>query len=131
MNKKLVLSENMQKNLNDLRQIVFREKYRFDQGNAFLVFVNFALLVVTLAKQNGNPNMTTLYVSLGLLGTWLLGYILDKIVKVQDAQEKIVLMRSPIWQENFQRHSDHNSKLEQLILKLEQLEKKIDRQTNS
>jgi hypothetical protein len=113
--------------LSNARKVFFREKYRFDQGNAFLVFVNFALLVASLVNQNhGNGNLVKYYVAAGLIGTWLLGYFLDKVVRVQDIQEKVYLKRSPIWQENFSRHDDHDQKLIQLIKKLEKIEKRIE-----
>ena len=113
--------------LSTTRKVFFREKYRFDQGNSFLVFVNFALLVATLIKQGGgNSGNIKYYVIFGLLGTWFLGYFLDRVVKIQDIQEKVVLKRSPIWKENFQRHDNHNEKLEELIARLESLEKKIE-----
>ena len=113
--------------LAQFRHGFFREKYRFDQGNAFLVFVNFALLVASLVHQsNGDSNNIKFYVLAGLFGTWLLGYILDKVVNVQDIQEKVILKRSPIWKENFERHDSHNEKLEDLINRLEKIEQKLE-----
>jgi uncharacterized membrane protein YebE (DUF533 family) len=106
--------------------LFFREKYRFDQGNAFLVFVNFGLLVATLVNQSGgNKAATKFYVLYGLLATWLLGYILDRVIKVQDAQEQIALKRSPIWQENFQRHDQLEEHMRALHTKLERLEQHL------
>ena len=118
--------------LSQARKIFFREKYRFDQGNAFLVFVNFSLLVASLVTQNsGNSSFIKYYIAGGLLGTWLLGYFLDRVVRVQDIQEKVYLKRSPIWQENFSRHEDHDRKLEVLIKKLEKIESRIEERLKS
>ena len=112
--------------LSKARKVFFREKYRFDQGNAFLVFVNFALLVASLVNQNhGNNSFIKYYVVGGLLGTWFLGYFLDRVVRVQDIQEKVYLKRSPIWKENFYHHEVQDKKLEKLIKKLESIEKRI------
>ena len=98
--------------LTKFREQFFQEKYRFDQGNAFLVFINFTLLVVTLVKQfGGDVSMIKYYVASGLLVTWLLGYFLDRFVRIQDIQEKVVLERSPIWKEIFIRHAQHDRKL--------------------
>lgn len=109
--------------LNKFRSIFFREKYRFDQGNAFLVFLNFSLLVISLVKQsNGNQSMILYYVVLGFFGTWILGYFLDKVVKVQDATEKITLKRSPIWKENFDHHGNLDQKISEVNRKLEKIE---------
>lgn len=120
--------EKTSKFLKNFRTIFFREKYRFDQGNAFLVFVNFALLVASLVKQgNGDLSQIKYYVTFGLIGTWFLGFLLDRIVKIQDIQEKIALTRSPIWKENFSHHDKQNEKLESLIRKLERVEKRLDK----
>jgi hypothetical protein len=109
------------------RKVFFREKYRFDQGNAFLVFVNFSLLVASLVKQSGgDSNIIKYYVIGGLFGTWFLGYFLDRVVRVQEIQEKVILKRSPIWQENFSRHDGHNDKLEELIDRLEKIENRLE-----
>lgn len=110
------------------RIIFFREKYRFDQGNAFLVFVNFALLVASLVRQSGGDSASIKhYVIAGLFLTWFLGYLLDRVVKVQDAQERIALKRSPIWQKNFERHDNLDLKIDQLLKKVDGLEKKIEK----
>lgn len=111
----------------EFRKSFFREKYRFDQGNAFLVFVNFALLVANLVMKNGGDgSYIKFYILMGLGGTWLLGFFLDRIVKVQDIQEKTSLQRSPLWKENFTDHDEQNGKLERLIERLEQVEDKIE-----
>lgn len=105
--------------LNKLRMAFFREKYRFDQGNGFLGFVNFSLLVIGLVKSyGGNQALIPTYVILGFLGTWFLGYFLDRFVKIQDAQERVALKRSPLWQDNFDHHDEHNKKLELAYEKL-------------
>jgi len=115
-------------NLESFRKSFFREKYRFDQGNAFLVFVNFALLVVTLMNQsNGNMTNVKYYIIGGLFGTWLLGYVLDKVVRVQEIQERVILKRSPIWKENFQNHLSHEEKLTNLVDRLEKLERQLEK----
>jgi hypothetical protein len=122
------MKQKLKDGLTQFRDNFFREKYRFDQGNAFLVFVNFALLVATLVNQsNGNSDHIKYYVFAGLFGTWFLGYILDKVVRVQDIQERVILKRSPIWKENFDRHDGHNEKLENLINRLEKIERKLEK----
>ena len=114
--------------LSRFRILFFREKYRFDQGNAFLVFVNFGLLVASLVRQGGGDSSDIKkYVILGLFSTWFLGYFLDRVIKVQDAQERISLKRSPIWRENFEHHDELGSKMDMLIKKIEVLEKKLEK----
>lgn len=120
--------EKTKQSLSKFRKIFFREKYRFDQGNAFLVFVNFALLVISLVRQGGgNQEYIKYFVLGGLLGTWFLGFLLDRVVRVQDIQEKVYLQRSPLWQENFSHHDGQSRKLEQLIKKLEKVEKRLEK----
>lgn len=109
------------------REEFFREKYRFDQGNAFLVFVNFSLLVTTLVTQFGaSPSLIKYYILGGLLATWLLGYFLDKFVQVQDIQEKVVFKRSPIWRDIFIKHSEHEQRLEESLRRLAKLEDRLE-----
>lgn len=123
------MSPILKQKLSRFRILFFREKYRFDQGNAFLVFLNFALLVISLVKQsNGKESMIIYYVLAGLFGTWLLGYFLDRVVHIQDAQEKIALKRSPIWKENFNYHNNHKSKIEEVYEKLERIEQLLTKQ---
>jgi len=113
--------------LMNFRKLFFREKYRFDQGNAFLVFINFALLVTSIVKADGtNASYITYYIIGGLLGTWFLGYFLDRIVRVQEIQEKVILTRSPIWQENFLHHDTQDTKLDSLLTRLERLESRLE-----
>ena len=111
----------------EFRKSFFREKYRFDQGNAFLVFINFALLVTSLVIKNGGDGSNIKYfILIGLVGTWSLGYFLDRFVKSQEIQEKTMLQRSPLWKENFTDHDEQNDKLERLIERLEKVEGKIE-----
>ncbi|MFA5927058.1 MAG: hypothetical protein WCT32_02790 [Patescibacteria group bacterium] len=117
------MSKSSKRYLNIFRMAFFREKYRFDQGNAFLVFFNFSLLVISVVKQyGGSQSSIPIYVTAGLLGTWFLGYVLDRFIKVQDAQERVALKRSPIWKENFDRQDEHNKTLREAIQRLEDLE---------
>lgn len=119
--------QKIKQSLGKFRQAFFREKYRFDQGNAFLVFVNFSLLVYTLLRLTENDTRYLfLFIIIGFFSTWSLGYFLDKVVRIQEIQEKISLERSPIWQEAFAYHSRHQQKLEKLTDKLERLEKRFE-----
>jgi hypothetical protein len=59
--------------------------------------------------------------------TWLLGYFLDRFVRVQDIQERVVWERSPIWKEIFQRHNEHDRKFEKLLNRLEKLEVRMEK----
>lgn len=78
-------------------------------------------------RVGGNTSYIKYYVLGGLFGTWFLGYILDQFIKVQDIQERVVLKRSPIWQQNFMRHDEHEEKLKSLIRKLERIEKRLEK----
>ena len=123
------MTKQAREKLGKIRMGFFREKYRFDQGNGFLTFVNFSLLVIGLVKSSGgNQALIPTYVILGFLGTWFLGYILDRYVRIQDAQERVALKRSPLWQDNFDHHDEHNRKLEKLYEKMLLIEEKILRE---
>lgn len=117
----------MKKKLAIFRHSFFREKYRFDQGNAFLVFVNFTMLVTSLVRQSrGDESMVYWYVLFALAGTWLLGYFLDKIVRVQDASERVAVKRSPIWKENFHHHKEINKKIEEINSKIDNIRELVE-----
>jgi hypothetical protein len=121
------MSEIIKQRLGEFRYSFFREKYRFDQGNAFLVFLNFSMLVTSLVKQNhGSQNMVLWYVVMGFAGTWILGYFLDKIVRVQDASERVAFKRSPIWKENFSHHSQINKKIEKINKKIDNIHRLVE-----
>lgn len=64
---------------------------------------------------------------LGFMGTWVLGFFLDRVVKVQDAQERIAVKRSPIWKENFTHHNEIDQKVGHLVKKVEKIEKILER----
>jgi hypothetical protein len=49
------------------------------------------------------------------------------LTKVQDIQERVVLKRSLIWQQNFERHDAHEVKLKTLIDKLEKIKLKLEK----
>lgn len=120
------MSEAIKEKLGMFRNTFFREKYRFDQGNAFLVFLNFTMLVTSLVKQShGNQSLVAWYVVLGFTGTWILGYFLDKIVRVQDASERVAFKRSPIWKRNFDHHSQINRKIENINKKIDNIHKLV------
>lgn len=121
------MSEAIKRKLAGFRYSFFREKYRFDQGNAFLAFINFTMLVMTLVKQShGDPNMIYWYVLMGFAGTWFLGFFLDKIVRVQDASERVAYKRSPIWQKNFDHHSQINRKIEKINKKIDTIHELVE-----
>lgn len=90
------------------RDFFFAQKYRFDLGIQFLVFVNFALLVVTasdkLKQTFGIPHTSDLLlvaIPLAFVGVWLVGYVLDRFVKSPQTYEREYLRRSPAWKNLF------------------------------
>lgn len=105
--------------LSKLRELFFKQKYRFDLGLQFLVFVNFALLVITasdkLRQYFGFRASESLIIFLpaAFIATWLFGYFLDKVVKSPQAQERQNIARSEAWNK--------------LYKKLDEIEKKVDK----
>lgn len=72
-----------------LSQFIVRQKYRFDIGASFLTVVNFALLLVVAAEKlqgflgiSKARYFVILGALAGLCGVWLLGFLLDRYVKV-------------------------------------------------
>ncbi len=72
-----------------MRQFIVRQKYRFDIGASFLQVANFfLLLVVSAEKLQGFLGISKaryfviLMALAGLFGIWLLGWALDRYVRV-------------------------------------------------
>lgn len=94
--------------LRGIRDAFYAQKYRFDLGIQFLVFINFALLVVTASDKLkpflGIENTGWLVVILipsAFVGVFVFGYFLDVLVKQQQRQEIESGKRSVLWQQNF------------------------------
>jgi len=109
--------------LSKLRRFVVGQKYRFDLGVQFLVFINFALLVLTASdKLKGiiSIQLTTgqillIAVPAAFVGMWVFGYILDQIVQYQHYQELESQKRSPGYKTT-------QEKLDRIIERLDKLE---------
>lgn len=105
--------------LSKLREFFFKQKYRFDLGLQFLVFINFALLIITASdKIRTILNLKTtelilILLPLAFIGTWLFGYFLDRVVKSPQAQERQSIGRSEAWNKLYRR--------------LDEIERKIDK----
>jgi len=83
------------------------QKFRFDLGISFIVFVNFILLVIT-ASDNIERALNN-YVALTIpketiiitgvifafISTWLFGYILDRVIKYQQTLMEVHNQRNP------------------------------------
>jgi len=91
-----------------LRHWFFSQKYRFDLGNQFMIFLNFTLLVLTagdkLKKLMGIQYdwVLILFVPVGFLGMWAFGFFLDKVVRAPQMSERQGYARSELWQKLFE-----------------------------
>jgi len=87
--------------LKNLRRSILEQKYRFDLGRQFLVYVNFALLIIAasdkikLVINLSTTELLMVLVPLSFIATYLLGYILDKFVKFPQASQMVEAKRSP------------------------------------
>ena len=87
--------------LKSMRKSVLEQKYRFDLGRQFLVYVNFALLIIAasdkikLVIDVSTTELLIILVPLCFVATYLLGYILDKFVKFPQASQMVEAKRSP------------------------------------
>ena len=98
--------------LKSIRNFLVEQKFRFDVGISFLVFVNFSLLIVTASDHIRKiPIIKDVHV-LWLLfigvfcaffGVWLFGYILDRFVKYYDQMRKVTSERDPVMVEILER----------------------------
>jgi len=87
--------------LKNLRRSILEQKYRFDLGRQFLVYVNFALLIIAasdkikLVINLSTTELLMVLVPLSFIATYLLGYVLDKFVKFPQASQMVEAKRSP------------------------------------
>ena len=83
------------------RGFIAEQKTRFDWGLQFLVFVNFALLVVTASDKLrtiipvGTDTLLLVLLPSAFFCTWLLGFFLDKYAKLPHHQSRVLGDRSP------------------------------------
>lgn len=116
--------------LSKLRDFFFRQKYRFDLGLQFLVFLNFALLVVTasdkLRQYFGLKASESLLILLpaAFVATWLFGFFLDKVVKSPQAQERQSLERSHAWKRLYRKLDSIEEKLKNIKREKEKEQRK-------
>ena len=95
--------------LNKIRRFIGKEKTRFDWGLQFLVFMNFALLIVTASDKLrvvfpiGTDSLLLILLPSAFFCTWFLGYVLDKYVKLPEYQSRVVGDRSPHFVEIIER----------------------------
>ena len=105
------------------REIFFAQKYRFDLGQSFLVIVNFTLLMISASDKLliffGISRLRSLLVLLAplcLVGVWVFGYFMDKVVRMGQMVERQQVQRSEVW-------SRHNEQMDRLEMKLDALQK--------
>jgi hypothetical protein len=96
------------------REIFFAQKYRFDLGQSFLVILNFTLLIITASDKLqiflGIPRLRSLLVVIvpfGLIGVWVFGFFMDKVVHAAQMAERQSIKRSEVW-------TKHNEQMDRL-----------------
>ncbi|MFC1520875.1 hypothetical protein ACFL6Y_00555 [Elusimicrobiota bacterium] len=117
--------EDVRKELSKWKWFMFNQKYRFDLGHQFMVFLNFSLLVIAASDKlryyTGVSRTWILLLSaipFAFAGVWLFGLFLDKVVKYGQAYNIESIKRNPNWQE----HVDQMNRIEQdLVLIREKL----------
>ncbi len=103
------------------REVFFAQKYRFDLGQSFLVIVNFTLLMISASDKLliffGISRLRSLLIFIAplcLVGVWLFGYFMDRIVRMGQVVERQQVQRSEVW-------SNHNEQMDRLEAKLNEL----------
>lgn len=94
--------------LRSVRDSFYSLKYRFDQGIQFLVFVNFALLIVTASDKlkpffgiESTPMLVLFLIAASFVGVFVFGFFLDVFAKQQQRQEMELGKRSFLWQRDY------------------------------
>lgn len=105
---------------------LFHQKYRFDLGHQFLVFLNFTLLLITASDKlryyTNIPRtwvLVAVAVPLGFAGVWLFGTFLDKVVRYGQAYNIEAAKRNPLIEEQM-------AQLKRLEEKMDRIEKKLN-----
>ena len=103
------------------REVFFAQKYRFDLGQSFLVIVNFTLLMISASDKlliffgiSRLRSLLILIAPLCLVGVWLFGYFMDRVVRMGQMVERQQVQRSEVW-------SNHNDQMDRLEAKLNEL----------
>lgn len=114
----------------NLREDFFAQKYRFDLGMQFMAFINFALLIVASSDKlkiwtgiDDTRTLILLAVPGAFVLVWLLGFILDVLVKYQYMQETVAVKRSPLWNKVFDGIEQLDEKMNEMYKKLDSMEK--------
>ncbi len=111
----------LKNSLRKVRDGFYAQKYRFDQGIQFLVFLNFALLVVTASDKlkaffgiDNTPMLVVGLILLAFVGVFVFGYVLDRFVRQQQRQEIEAGKRSYLWQKTFANEEKIMGQIEEL-----------------
>lgn len=90
------------------KRFFFRTLYRYQLGSQAIQIVNFALLIVVTAKQFGvraGPALLVV-IPVGFFIVWLWGFIQDRYWRQQEHNEEIVISRSPMAKEHYQKSNE-------------------------
>ncbi|MEW5955540.1 MAG: hypothetical protein AB1626_03320 [Candidatus Micrarchaeota archaeon] len=112
--------------LRKARNFFFAQKYRFDLGLQFLVFLNFALLILTASDKlkailglGHISEVMLVLLPLGFVGAWAFGWFLDRVVHSPQTSERETVKRSLVWKQNFQKLDEIGAELKSLRKALE------------
>jgi len=102
----IAVNDDVRKSLSRWKWFLLTQKYRFDLGHQFLVFINFTLLLIAASDKlryyTRIPRTWVLIVvavPLGFAGVWLFGLFLDKVVRYTQALSLESAKRNPILEE--------------------------------
>ncbi len=103
---------------------LLNQKYRFDLGHQFFVFLNFTLLVIAASDKlryyTNIPRtwmLVAVIVPFAFLAVWLFGFFLDKIVRYSETYNQLATRRNPHANEQLERLKRIESMLENLRTK--------------
>ena len=87
--------------ITSLRNWFLVQRWRFNKGQSYIAFVNFALLVVTASSKIGLNSKAEVFgfVSLVIFAVWFIGYFLDVVVKEQANMERVEASKGMMWNE--------------------------------
>lgn len=118
-------TEDLRKTLSRWKKFLFHQKYRFDLGHQFFVFLNLTLLIIAASDKlryyTHIPRtwiLVAIVVPFGFVGVWLFGFFLDRFVRYGQAYNLEAIKRNPIWDK-------HQTQMDSIEKKLDQIQNKL------
>lgn len=94
------------------RDWLYEQKFRFDRGQQFMVFINFSLLVITTSKVLGFSGwLVLILVPVAFVSVWAFGWFVIEVTRGVEKEEREFLKRSWGWK----KHEENFRKIDEVL----------------